>query len=134
MDVVVSVDGIPTEWYTLTKNKIDKIEPDEKIKIPLKVSVSKDYCEVTECNKFYMANLKAENEQTSESGSFSLKLTDESKGTTGSDGDSVTGQVKGEPIDMVKLMNDNWLIISVIIVFVFGVLILRKKGNWLKFR
>ena len=126
--VVVSVDGIPNEWYTLTKDKIDKIEPNEKIKIPLEVSVSQDYCEVTECKKFYMINLNAENEQTSESGSFTLKLADEGESATGNNADSMTGKVTGEPTDVVKLVNDNWLIISIVIVFVFGLLILRKKG------
>ncbi|NPA38334.1 MAG: hypothetical protein GXN99_00900 [Candidatus Nanohaloarchaeota archaeon] len=71
------VEGIKTDWYTISPALIESLKPGESKKVSFVVNIPADYCQNIDpglCKEYYFVNMRVKSEEIREDVSFTLKI------------------------------------------------------------
>ncbi len=73
-DVILSLEGIDSQWYSLNKDQIGQLLEGERMDVTLNFEIPDGYCEEYDCKSEYTVNIRADGQQTSASQALTLNL------------------------------------------------------------
>jgi len=72
--IELTVDGLPSDWYDLSVNRIGELNEGESKEIELTILIKKENCEVVECKSQYSLVLTADSDETTVTQPLTLNL------------------------------------------------------------